>query len=116
MEVGRPPRRHRARRWRCSAPSPGGTAIDELESDGVLIRAVRAWPANRDYYFAPRIWREMAREPWDVIHIQSYHTLVAPLAMLRALTLRIPYIVTFHGGGHSSGLRNRSRRACNGCC
>jgi glycosyltransferase involved in cell wall biosynthesis len=31
--------------------------------------------------------------------------------MLRALTLGIPYMVTFHGGGHSSELRNRSRRA-----
>ncbi len=43
--------------------------------------------------------------------MQSYHTLVAPLAMLRALTLGIPYVVTFHGGGHSLELRNRARRA-----
>ena len=27
----------------------------------------------------------MSRQPWDVVHVQSYHTLVAPLAMLRAL-------------------------------
>jgi glycosyltransferase involved in cell wall biosynthesis len=53
----------------------------------------------------------MARQPWDVVHVQSYHTLVAPLAMLRALTLGTPYVVTFHGGGHTSELRNRSRRA-----
>jgi glycosyltransferase involved in cell wall biosynthesis len=45
----------------------------------------------------------------DLVHVQSYHTLVAPLAMLRALTMRVPYVVTFHGGGHSSGLRNRLR-------
>jgi glycosyltransferase involved in cell wall biosynthesis len=89
---------------------PGGPPLREQVVDGVPVRAVRAWPANRDYYFAPRLWREMARRPWDVIHVQSYHTLVAPLAMLRALTLRTPYVVTFHGGGHSSGLRNRSRR------
>jgi hypothetical protein len=30
--------------------------------------------------------------------VQSYHTLVAPLAMLRALLGGIPYVVTFHGG------------------
>jgi glycosyltransferase involved in cell wall biosynthesis len=30
--------------------------------------------------------------------------------MLRALVLRVPYVVTFHGGGHSSGVRNRLRR------
>ena len=77
--------------------------------DGVRIRTVRAWPRGRDWHLAPGIWREMGREKWDLVHLQSYHTLVAPLAMLRALTLRVPFVVTFHGGGHSSQLRNRSR-------
>lgn len=77
--------------------------------DGVTIRTLRAWPRGRDWYLAPGIWREMGKGEWDVVHVQSYHTLVAPLAMLRALVLRIPYVVTFHGGGHSSQLRNRSR-------
>ncbi|HVD38208.1 MAG TPA: glycosyltransferase family 4 protein, partial [Solirubrobacterales bacterium] len=77
--------------------------------DGVRIRTVRAWPRGRDWYLAPGIWREMGREKWDLVHLQSYHTLVAPLAMLRALTLRLPYVVTFHGGGHSSEVRNRLR-------
>jgi len=77
--------------------------------DGVRIRTVRAWPRGRDWYLAPGIWREMGREKWDLVHIQSYHTLVAPLAMLRALSLRVPFVVTFHGGGHSSDLRNRAR-------
>jgi glycosyltransferase involved in cell wall biosynthesis len=86
-------------------------AAKEETRDGVRIRTVRAWPRGRDWYFAPGIWREMGRGKWDLVHVQSYHTLVAPLAMLRALTLRIPYVVTFHGGGHSSELRNRSRRA-----
>jgi len=88
---------------------PGGPALQEEERDGVPIRTVRAWPANRDWCLAPRIWREMSRQPWDVVHVQSYHTFVAPLAMLRALTLRVPYVVTFHGGGHSSEARNRVR-------
>jgi glycosyltransferase involved in cell wall biosynthesis len=77
--------------------------------DGVRIRTVRAWPRGRDWYLAPGIWREMGRGKWDLVHVQSYHTLVAPLAMLRALTLRVPYVVTFHGGGHSSEVRNRAR-------
>jgi len=89
---------------------PKGPSLRSEELDGVEIRSVRAWPRNRDYYFAPRIWREMVRPRPDLVHVQSYHTLVAPLAMLRALTLRVPYVVTFHGGGHSSNLRNRSRR------
>lgn len=88
---------------------PGGPKLQEQERDGVKIRTVRAWPANRDWCLAPRIWREMSRQPWDVVHVQSYHTFVAPLAMLRTLTLGIPYVVTFHGGGHSSEARNKVR-------
>jgi glycosyltransferase involved in cell wall biosynthesis len=88
---------------------PGGPKLKEEQRGEVSIRSVRSWPADRDYYLAPGLWRQMSRRPADIIHVQSYHTLVAPLAMLRALTLRIPYVVTFHGGGHSSGLRNRSR-------
>lgn len=88
---------------------PGGPALQEEEREGVTIRTVRAWPANRDWCLAPRIWREMSRRPWDVVHVQSYHTFVAPLAMFRALTLGVPYVVTFHGGGHSSEARNKVR-------
>jgi glycosyltransferase involved in cell wall biosynthesis len=90
---------------------PGGPKLQEQTRDGVRIRTVRSWPAGRDWCLAPGLWREIGRRPWDLIHVQSYHTLVAPLAMLRAHSLGIPYVVTFHGGGHSSELRNRSRRA-----
>jgi glycosyltransferase involved in cell wall biosynthesis/GT2 family glycosyltransferase len=79
--------------------------------DGVEIHTVRAFPAGRDYYLAPGIWAQMGKREWDVVHVQSYHTLVAPLAMLRARRLGVPYVVTFHGGGHSSDLRNRMRGA-----
>jgi len=90
---------------------PGGPPLSVAERDGVEVRTVRAWPADRDWCFAPRLWTEIRRARPDVIHVQSYHTLVAPLAMLRALVLGVPYVVTFHGGGHSSVLRNRARRA-----
>ncbi len=89
---------------------PGGAKLREEERDGVRIRVLRSWPAGRDWCFAPRLWGEIRRAKPDVIHVQSYHTAVAPLAMLRAIALRVPYLVTFHGGGHSSGLRNRLRR------
>jgi glycosyltransferase involved in cell wall biosynthesis/GT2 family glycosyltransferase len=89
---------------------PGGQPRTEDERDGVSIRTLRAWPANRDWCLTPRLWAEIGRRPADVVHVQSYHTFVAPLAMLRALLMRIPYIVTFHGGGHSSDVRNRIRR------
>jgi glycosyltransferase involved in cell wall biosynthesis len=48
---------------------------------------------------------------WDLVHVQSYHTLAAPLAMLAARRARVPYVLTFHGGGHSAWLRNRLRRS-----
>lgn len=79
------------------------------EVDGVQVRRMRAWPARRDYYFAPGIYPFIQRHNWDLIHLQSYHTLVPPLAMLAARKARIPYVITFHGGGHSSRLRNSLR-------
>ena len=91
----------------CADPKVRGTVTETRE--GVPIHSVRALPADRDYYLAPRIWKEMRRGDWDIVHVQSYHTLVPPLAMLRALWLGIPYVVTFHGGGHSSQFRNRMR-------
>jgi glycosyltransferase involved in cell wall biosynthesis len=79
------------------------------QSEGVTIRRVRAWPANRDWRFAPDIYRIITRGSWDLVHVQSYHTFVAPLAMHASLRARIPYIMTFHGGGHSSSFRNAIR-------
>jgi glycosyltransferase involved in cell wall biosynthesis len=77
--------------------------------EGVPIRRVAAWPARRDYFFAPAIAGVIARERPDIVHCQGIHTFVAPLAMLAAWYHRIPYVVTFHTGGHTSGLRNAVR-------
>src|SRR5437764_2348658 len=84
------------------------TAIEEVE--GMHIRRVRAWPANKDYYFAPSIYRIIAGGQWDFVHCQGYHSLVAPVAMLAAWRANIPYVLTFHSGGHSSRVRNALRR------
>ncbi len=80
------------------------------QREGVEIRRVRAWPAQRDYYFAPGLLRHIQPGHWDLIHVQSYHTFVAPLAMAAARRAHLPYVVTFHGGGHSSRVRNALRR------
>jgi glycosyltransferase involved in cell wall biosynthesis len=90
---------------------PSGRLPRREERDGVTIERVRAWPARRDYYFAPGVWDVITGGSWDLLHCQSYHTLVAPLAMAAALRSRLPYVVTFHGGGHSSRLRNALRGA-----
>lgn len=76
---------------------------------GVNVQRIHAWPAERDYYFAPDLYRVIRTGRWDIVHLQSYHTLVAPMTMHAAWQAKIPYVVTFHGGGHSSPWRNRMR-------
>ena len=80
------------------------------EVEGVNVLRVPAWPRERDYYFAPEIYRQVRRGRWNLVHVQSYHTAVAPLAMLSARRTGLPYVVTFHAGGHSSWLRRAIRR------
>jgi glycosyltransferase involved in cell wall biosynthesis len=47
--------------------------------------------------------------PYDLVHVHSYQTLVAPMAMLAARRLNVPYVLTFHSGGHSSRIRQALR-------
>jgi glycogen synthase len=70
---------------------------------------VNAWRHGSDLYAAPGIYTELKRGEWDIVHVQSYHTFVAPLAMSGALKANIPYVLTFHGGGHSSRFRAHIR-------
>jgi glycosyltransferase involved in cell wall biosynthesis len=88
---------------------PGGSLTTCEHTEGVGVVRVPAWPANRDYYFAPEIYSTIMAGEWDLIHLQGYHTFVAPLAMLAAYRSQIPYVVTFHSGGHPSRLRNSLR-------
>ena len=88
---------------------PGGQLPPTEKVAGVKIQRTPAWPANRDYYFAPQISDVIRSGEWDLVHLQSYHTLVAPITMLAAKRARLPYVVTFHGGGSSSAVRNRMR-------
>ncbi len=88
---------------------PTGDLEPSETIEDVEVVRVRAYPANRDYYYAPHIYDRMIKGTWDLVHLQSYHTLVAPLAMYAAHRAHTPYVVTFHGGGHSSTIRNRGR-------
>jgi glycosyltransferase involved in cell wall biosynthesis len=92
----------------CTVRDGGGSTVAR-EGD-LEVRRVPAYPRGRDWMFAPAIAPAIAGGGWDLVHVQSYHTLVAPLAMATAAQRRIPYIVTFHGGGHSQRLRNLARR------
>ena len=89
--------------------NPGGKWPQREAYDGVPVERVPAWPADRDYYYAPDLFNVIGRGDWDLMHLQCYHTLVAPLAMLAARRAGLPYVVTFHPGGHSSPVRNRLR-------
>jgi len=76
---------------------------------GVPVLRVPSWPRRRDYYLAPGIAAVIRQRRWDLVHCQGIHTPVPLLAMISARRAGIPYLVTFHTGGHSSGLRNAMR-------
>ena len=81
--------------------------VEEL--DGVEILRARAYPHRRDYYWSPELYRLVRSARWDVVHCQGIHTFVPVLAMLASMRSKIPFVVTFHTGGHSSRLRSRAR-------
>jgi glycosyltransferase involved in cell wall biosynthesis len=85
-------------------------AVDEFR--GVPVRRVPVVPFGPDYYLAPALSRIIQDgPPWDLIHIHSYQTLVAPIAMIAARRARTPFLMTFHSGGHSAMWRNATRGA-----
>ncbi len=89
---------------------PTGRLRREETRSGVQIVRVGAWPSRSDYYIAPAIVQKILRGAFDVLHVQGYHTFVAPLAMLAAIGKGAPFVITFHSGGHSSVFRRLLRR------
>ena len=81
----------------------------ERTDEGYVIRRFRAYPASRDWYFSPGLFRAALRARYDVVHVQGVHTLVPPMAMIAALLRRRPYVLTFHTGGNSSSFRENAR-------
>jgi glycosyltransferase involved in cell wall biosynthesis len=79
------------------------------EFDGFTVLRCRSYPQRKDYYLAPGIYRHILDKNYDIVHCQGIHTAVPVLAMLAARRRRIPYVVTLHTGGHSSGFRRRLR-------
>ncbi len=88
----------------------GTLPVDE-ELDGVRIHRTPASPADGDLYWSPGLLRFVNRPSWDLVHVQGIHTLVPPGAMFAAAVRGIPFVVTFHTGGHASLVRQRLRRA-----
>jgi glycosyltransferase involved in cell wall biosynthesis len=88
---------------------PTGKLPAREDVGGLRIIRVRAWPKNKDYYFSIGIFARLLRGGWDIIHFQGYNTFVAPIGLLAAIRGRIPFVLTFHSGGHSSSLRKAVR-------
>jgi glycosyltransferase involved in cell wall biosynthesis len=86
----------------------GKLPVDE-QKEGIHVHRVPVLPYTGDFYFAPDIYSEIVKRDWDILHIQSYHTFVAPFAILAALRVQRSFVLTFHGGGHSSQLRQSMR-------
>ncbi|MBF4162037.1 glycosyltransferase family 4 protein [Nocardioides sp. CBS4Y-1] len=74
-----------------------------------VVRRYRAFPRERDWYVSPGLFWALLTGRHRLVHVQGVHTLVPPLAMLAAWLRRVPYLLTFHSGGHSSAFRERSR-------
>jgi glycosyltransferase involved in cell wall biosynthesis len=91
--------------------APHSTTLPPKEEviEGIHVLRVRAWPPQRDYYIAPEIYSIVEGGGWDIVHCQGCHTFVPPIAMLAARKAQIPYVLTFHTGGHSSKWRNSIR-------
>ncbi len=88
----------------------------EFTPEGIEIRRVPAWPRVGplgDLHIAPALGTLIRRERrrWDLVHLQGYFTFVAPIALRATRATGLPYIISFHSGGHSSPLRNMQRGA-----
>lgn len=91
-------------------PSQSETPLPrEIQSDGLRIIRVPVLPGSRDLYIAPEMYSLIKQGEWDLVHCQGIHTAVPAMAMIAARQANIPYMVTFHTGGHSSSLRNKIR-------
>lgn len=79
-----------------------GALPREEWSNGVRVMRRRSWSRAGEEYFAPGIVRVIRRGGWDLVHVQGSQTTVPTVGMLAALSARIPFVLTFHSGGHSS--------------
>jgi glycosyltransferase involved in cell wall biosynthesis len=88
----------------------GALPLKEKFNNFTVMRC-RSYPRQRDYYIAPDIYKHILDGNYDLIHCQGIHSAVPILAMIAAKRRKIPYVITFHTGGHSSNLRNHLRGA-----
>lgn len=78
-------------------------------SPGLEVIRVPAYPRDRDYYIAPALRRFVRYEQPDLVHVQSYHTAVAPLTLRWLAHTDTPHLLSFHSGGSSKRWRRTIR-------
>ena len=86
----------------------GSLPVTEV-SEGMRVVRCPASPTGSDLYWSPRIWHEIVKSYCDLVHVQGWHSFVAPTAMAAAIRHKRPFVLTFHSGGHSSASRNAVR-------
>jgi glycosyltransferase involved in cell wall biosynthesis len=80
-------------------------------SDGLAVRRFPARLARADLYLSPALVRHVRHTPYDVVHVQGIHTLLAPELLLGLVHSATPSVVTFHTGGNSGRVRHALRSA-----
>ncbi|WP_126594127.1 glycosyltransferase family 4 protein [Dictyobacter aurantiacus] len=86
-----------------------GSIPTEEKIEGMRVVRLHAWSQPPEFFITPGISSFIQQEHWDLIHCQGCHTLFPVLVMRAARKGKIPYVTTFHSGGHSSHLRTRLR-------
>jgi glycosyltransferase involved in cell wall biosynthesis len=93
-------------------PALTGTPLPRnAEVEGMHVIRVPVLLNKNDFYIAPEMYSLIKYGRWDLVHCQGIHTMVPPLAMMAAQRAHIPFVVTFHTGGHSSPFRTKIRSA-----
>jgi len=91
------------------AADPDHVLPERGGSPALPLLRVRTWPRGSDAMLAPGLPAAMGELQPEIVHVQSYHTLMAPLALAIARAAGRPSVLTFHSGGHSSGVRRAAR-------
>ena len=88
-----------------------GELVADEQRAGYRILRWPSYPKSRDFYFSPALSAHLrrARGVYDIVHVQGVHSLVAPVALASVRAAGIPSVLTFHTGGHSSGVRGALR-------
>lgn len=76
---------------------------------GVSVERSRTWLPSNDWNLAPGVFTAVRRSRPDLVHVQGIHSFVPIFAMLGAISIRRPFVLTFHTGGHASSRRHRLR-------